>query len=102
MDWKHKLQSTREAGEQLLDQKTNKAIEENWPKIQQIFQEKVEPAALAAAQDDEKMRSLFKIVYVALPFPIPLAVKEEVFVKFCFSHRDRLMPELGTETKPGH
>jgi hypothetical protein len=92
MDWKQKLQSTRQAGEQMLDRKTNKTIEENWPKIQQVFQEKVGPAALAAAQDDEKMKSLFKLVYAALPFPVHLAVKEEAFISFCFSHRDRLMP----------
>jgi hypothetical protein len=92
MDWKQKLQSARQAGEQILDQKTEKAIEENWPKIQQVFKEKVGPAALAAAKDDEKMQSLFKLVYAALPFPVHLAVKEEAFIKFCFSHRDRLMP----------
>jgi hypothetical protein len=92
MDWKQKLQSAREAGQQKLDEKTNKAIEENWPRVQEIFKEKVGPAALAAAQDDAKMQSLFKIAYLALPFPVHLAVKEEAFVKFCFDHRDRLLP----------
>jgi hypothetical protein len=92
MDWKQKLQSARQAGEQMVDQKTDKAIEEHWPKIQQVFQEKVGPAALAAAQNDEQMLSLFKLVYAALPFPVHLAVKEDAFVKFCFSHRNRLMP----------
>ena len=38
------------------------------------------------------MESLFKLVYAALPFPVHMAVKEEAFVKFCFSHRDRLLP----------
>ncbi len=91
MDWKQKLQSARQAGEAALDQKTQIAIEENWPKVQEVFREKVGPAALAAAQDDEHMEKLFKLVYVALPFPIHLAVKEEAFVKFCFAHRDRLL-----------
>ncbi len=99
MDWKQKLQSARQSGEQMLDEKTNKTIEENWPKVQQVFQEKVGPAALAAAQDDEKMRTLFKLVYAALPFPVHLAVKEEPFIKFCFEHRDRLMP--GSQTASG-
>ena len=92
MDWKQKLQSARDAGERMVDQKTDKAIEEHWPKIQHVFQEKVGPAALAAAKNDEQMLSLFKLVYAALPFPVHMAVKEEAFVKFCFSHRDRLMP----------
>lgn len=92
MDWKQKLQSARQTGEAALDQKTQIAIEENWPKVQQVFREKVGPAALAAAQNDEQMEKLFKLVYMALPFPIHLAVKEEAFVKFCFAHRDTLLP----------
>ena len=92
MDWKQKLQSARQAGEAALDQKTQIAIEENWPKVQEIFREKVGPAALAAAKDDEQMQKLFKLVYMALPFPIHLAVKEEAFVRFCFAHRDTLLP----------
>ena len=43
MDWKQKLQSARQAGEAALDQKTQIAIEENWPKVQQVFREKVGP-----------------------------------------------------------
>ena len=70
MDWKDKLKSAQQAGEKMLDLKTEKAIEENWPKIQQVFQEKVGPAALAAAKNDEQMQSLFKLVYAALPFPV--------------------------------
>jgi hypothetical protein len=92
MDWKQKLQSVRQAGEAALDQKTQIAIEENWPKVQQVFRERVGPAALAAAQNDGPMEKLFKLVYVALPFPIHLAVKEEAFVKFCFANRDKLLP----------
>ena len=92
MGWKEKMQSTRQAGEQKLDEKTRKAIEDNWPKVQQVFREKVAPAALAAAHDDEKMQRLLEVVYEALPFPVHLAVKEDAFVKFCFEHRDRLIP----------
>ena len=92
MDWKGKLDDARAAGQASMEQKTEAAIEENWPKVQQLFQEKVGPAALAAARDDKTMESLFKLVYAALPFPVHMAVKEEAFVKFCFSHRDRLLP----------
>jgi hypothetical protein len=52
----------------------------------------VGPAALAAARDDANMQTLFKIVYAVVPFPIQMVVKEDVFIKFCFSHRDRLLP----------
>lgn len=91
MDWKQKLQSARQAGEAALDQKTQTTMEENWPTIQQVFREKIGPAALAVAQDDEQMEKLFKLVYLALPFPIHLAVKEEAFVKFCFANRGKLL-----------
>jgi hypothetical protein len=93
MDWKEKLRVAREAGQEKMDQKTEAAIEEHWPKVQQVFQEKVGPAALAAAQNDEAMEKLFKLVYDALPFPLHLVVKEPAFVTFCFSHRDRLLPK---------
>jgi len=75
-----------------VDQNAQEKIEEHWPKVQQIFQEKIGPAALAAAKNDDTMRSLFKMVHEALPFPLRMVVKEEAFVQFCFSHRDRLLP----------
>ena len=95
MGLKDKLQSARKSGQDALEQKSHAAIEENWPKIQQLFQEKVGPAALSAAQNDEQMERLFKVVHLALPFPINLAVREDAFVKFCFAHRDRLLPQTG-------
>jgi len=75
-----------------VDQNAQEKIEEHWPKVQQIFQEKIGPAALAAAKNDDAMRSLFKMVHEALPFPVRMVIKEEAFVQFCFSHRDRLLP----------
>jgi hypothetical protein len=50
MDWTEKLKISREGAEEKMDQKAHEVIEEHWPKIQQLFQEKVGPAALAAAQ----------------------------------------------------
>jgi hypothetical protein len=79
-----------------LDVAAQQKIEENWPKIQQVFQEKVGPAALAAAQDDDQMRSVFKMAHQALPFPLRLVVKEDAFVQFCFAHRDNLLPKRET------
>jgi hypothetical protein len=53
---------------------------------------KVNPAALAAAQDDHKRELPFKVVYAVLPFPVHMAVQEAPFIKFCFTHRNRLLP----------
>ncbi len=68
-----------------FDQGAQQKIEENWPKIQQVFQEKVGPAALAAAHNDESMRAVFKLAHKALPFPLGMAIKEDAFVDFCFA-----------------
>jgi hypothetical protein len=93
MDWKAKVDSVKTS----VDQESQRKIEENWPKVQQIFQEKVGPAALAAAQDDAAMTKVIVIVHEALPFPLRMMVKQEAFVKFCLSHRDRLMePSSGS------
>jgi hypothetical protein len=87
MDWKSKLEAAKGA----LDADSGRKLEENWPKIQQLFREKVGPAALAAAKDDEKFASVVKIVYEALPFPVKVVVKQESFLQFCLAHRDRLI-----------
>jgi hypothetical protein len=87
MDWKAKLDTAKTSA----DQETHRKIEENWPKVQQIFQEKVGPAALAAAQDDASMTKIIIMVYESLPFPFRMVVKQEVFVEFCLRHRDRLV-----------
>ena len=92
MDWKGTLGGARESGQKVFDAKSEMVMTEYWPKVQALFQEKVGPAALAAAHDDKKMETLFSVVYKALPFPVHLAVKEPVFVKFCFEHRNQLLP----------
>ena len=81
-----------ETGEKAGDSKMDAILEKHWPKVQSVIREKVGPTALALARDDHKMELLFKTVYAALPFPVHLAVKEATFVKFCFAHRDKLLP----------
>ncbi len=76
----------------MFDRQAETVIEEHWPQVQALFRDKVGPAALAAAQDNSKMEVLFKVVYAVLPFPVKMAVKEEAFIGFCFSHRERLLP----------
>lgn len=78
----------------MLDQLTEKAIEEHWPIIQKVFHEKVGQAALSAAQNDEPMRLLLEGAYAVFTKSHPLlrfVIKKEAFVMFCFKHRDRLI-----------
>jgi hypothetical protein len=96
MDWKRKIDGARHLGERVLesfDRDARASLEEHWPKVQQVFQEKIGPAALAAAQDDQKMRQALRLVYDALPFPLRPMVKQEAFVTFCLANRYRLLPE---------
>lgn len=95
MDWKQKLQSARDAGQNGLGHTTNVIIEEHLPKIQQLFEEKIGPAALAAAQNDQAMTSLFKMVYTLLPFPVRMIINEGAFVNFCLNNRGKLLPSAG-------
>jgi hypothetical protein len=95
MDWRQKLQSARDAGQNGLDHTANVIIEEHLPKIQQLFEEKVGPAALAAAQNNQTMSSLFKMVYTLLPFPVRMIINEGAFVSFYLSNRSRLLPQSG-------
>lgn len=98
MDWKQKLQSARQTGQNNLDHTTNVVINEHWPRIQQLFQEKVGPTALATVNNDQVMRTLLQGVYMALPFPVRMIVNEGVFVNFCLENRTRLLPQSGTAT----
>ena len=75
----------------MLNQQIEKAIEEHWPMVQKTIYEKVPPSAFAVAKDDETMQLLLTPVYMALPFPVRLVTKKEVFMNFCLKHRDRFI-----------
>ncbi len=90
MDWKQKLQNSSDSMQKALDDKSEAAIEEHWPKIQQELKNRLGPAGIAAAHNDQALESAFKLAYSALPFPVRMAVKEDVFLRFCFSRRDQL------------
>jgi hypothetical protein len=98
VDWKQKLQSARIFGQQskeTIEKIAQEKIREHWPRIQKLFEEKVGPAALAAAKNEESMRSLFETVYRRLPFRVRMVIKEETFVQFCLKNKDRLVPSGG-------
>ena len=74
-----------------MNQQVDKAIAEYWPQIQKIFQEKVGPAALTAAQNDKACEILFTQVHKQLPLPVRLVIKRNVFIQYCFDNRDKLI-----------
>ena len=75
----------------MLNQQADKVIEEHLPKIKKVIQEKVAPGALETAKDDKTMQLLLTPVYLALPLPVRLVIKKDMFMKFCFTHRDKLI-----------
>jgi len=76
----------------MLNQQVEKTIEQYWPEVQKLIQEKVAPSALAAAKDDKAMGLLLTPVYQMLPLPVRMVIKKDVFIGFCLQHRDRLIP----------
>ena len=86
----------------MINQQIEKAFEEQWPKIQKVFDEKVKATALNAAKDDETMKHILTLVYEQLPFPFRIAIKKDVFINFCLKHRDRLCDDTdGNASLPG-
>ncbi|MEN9460877.1 MAG: hypothetical protein RIS84_897 [Pseudomonadota bacterium] len=73
-------------------QKIQSTLEEQLPKIQQLFTEKVSAVVLAKIQDDESMKWAAQKIYEVLPLPVRLVVKETAFIEFCLTHRDKLLP----------
>ena len=95
MDWKQKFQSIRQMGQQskiAIEQIAQEKIRAHWPRIQQLLQEKVGPAVLAAAKNDESLKPVVERVYRSLPPRVRMLVKEETFVRFCLKNRDKLVP----------
>jgi hypothetical protein len=89
MDLKSKFNITKAS----IGEDSQKKLEENWPKIQTLLKETLGSAALAAAKDDQTMTSLLKVVHEALPFPLRMLVKQEIFVQYCLVHRDQLIAQ---------
>ncbi|MBX7221935.1 MAG: hypothetical protein K1Y36_18425 [Blastocatellia bacterium] len=91
------LQPMTETPAPPLNAKVLDAINTCLPKIKQVFQEKVKPGARVAMQNDELFRPVCAMAYSTLPFPVRLFVKEDTFISFCFTHRDKLLQPAETE-----
>jgi len=77
--------------ENILNQQVEKVLDKHLPKIKEIIREKITPVAIATAKNDEIIHRLLAPVYHALPLPMRLVIKEDVFMKFCFEHRNQLI-----------
>jgi hypothetical protein len=73
-------------------------LQNNLPKIQELFKKQVGPALVTVAKDDAKMTLISQTVYDLLPAPIRLVVKKDVFVQFCLTHKDKILPVTQQDT----
>ena len=76
-----------------IKNKTEKTLEDNLPKIKDLFKEKVGPMTKNLLLDDERMRPVTATIYQALPFVVRMVVKEETFTEYCLKNRSRLFKE---------
>ena len=74
-----------------LNKQVDKAIEEHWSTVQNVFRDKVGSTALEAAKNDKACEAIFIQVHKQLPLPVRLVIKKDVFVKYCFDNRDKLI-----------
>ena len=91
MSWKYRLQSAQQQASGAGSDQVHQAIESNWPKVQQLFLERVGPKAHEVVSDDKLMTHTCKLVHALLPLPVRLVVKELRFIDFCLLHRDRFI-----------
>lgn len=93
MDWKSKLAAVRGAvasGSEAVQQKVATALASNGPLIAKLFQQHIGPAAVCLAQNELVFETSCRLVYTLLPSLVRLVVREDAFVGYCRTHRDRL------------
>jgi hypothetical protein len=93
MNWKPKTESVRrvaDSSKSLALEAARAALQQQWPRIRQLFQEAVQAPTIAFLNNDPALIGALHVVYKRLPLVVRIAVKEEHFRQVCFDHRDRL------------
>lgn len=89
--------AVRATGERVLEA----TIERHWGTIQGLFRDTVIPAALRLAKNDDAIRYAGETVYQALPGIVRIIVRQDAFVRFCLSNRDRILACLPKDAPTG-
>lgn len=64
------------------------------PVIAGALKEKAGPAVVEILSDGEKVSELARSAYQALPMPVRLIIKEQVFVEWIASHQDKVIEAI--------
>jgi hypothetical protein len=99
-DWKRHLKGAGRksiAAGNLVEGRVHALLEKRWPEIEQLIYDRAGPAAMKAIKDDEKMRTVFGMVYDSLPLSLHRLMSEEKFVNYCLDRRSALVRYQQTE-----
>lgn len=72
-------------------------LQEYLPRIIVILREKAGPAVLEILSDVDKLAELARSAYQALPMPVRLVVKEQIFIDWVVSHQDSVVEKLRSQ-----
>jgi hypothetical protein len=70
------------------------------PVIVNIIKEKAGPSIVDILSDPKRLSALAESTYQALPLPVRLLLKEQVFVEWILSHQGRIVDAMRSEAGP--
>jgi hypothetical protein len=93
------LAQVKETCEQYKE-KCEALLEASLPIVQAWLREKLGCLTIEVIQNDELMTHALGLVYQLLPAAVRMIVREERFVGFCLTHRDRLREQYAHADAP--
>ena len=81
-------------------EKCDELLEGYLPTVQAWLREKLGCLTIEVIQNDVLMTHALVLVYQLLPSAVRMIVREERFVVFCLSHRDRLIEQYSRPDSP--
>ena len=74
-------------------------LETQIPQIKKLLVEKVGPSALTTLRSPASMAVAVGGIYEFLPIAVRLVVNREIFVTFCVTHLDQILPHVPVPVK---
>lgn len=94
MDWRARLESVKAVGaaaQQKGARAADDVIEEHWPAIRTVLEEKVAPALRSAASNDEVIQYVATELHALLPLPLRLIIRPKRLTDWCLANRDKII-----------
>lgn len=97
MDWKSQIESAKTTAATLRGkgaEVVGATVDQHWPAIQQVLRDRVAPAIVGAAENDELIVLAAKLAHSSLPLPIRLVVRQPALTEWCLANRTRVLTVL--------